>query len=115
MVESSKKVDILVLGLNSDNSIKVLKGKNRPIINFEDRAYILSNISVIDFIIKFDERSPQKIIKKINPDLLFKGSDYRNYYKLNKNENENKMIFTKFISGHSTTSIISRIIELYNN
>ena len=55
--------------------------------------------------------------KKINPDLLFKGSDYRNYYKLNKNknENENKMIFTKFISGHSTTSIISRIIELYNN
>ena len=64
LVESSKKVDILVLGLNSDNSIKVLKGKNRPIINFEDRAYILSNISVIDFIIKFDERSPQKIIKK---------------------------------------------------
>ncbi len=115
LVESSKKVDILVLGLNSDNSIKVLKGKNRPIINFEDRAYILSNISVIDFIIKFDERSPQKIIKKINPDLLFKGSDYRNYYKLNKNKNENKMIFTKFISGHSTTSIISRIIELYNN
>lgn len=68
--------DILIVGINSDNSIKRLKGKNRPIINQEGRVNMLQAIEYIDFIIIFDEDTPIRIIEELQPDIYVKGNDY---------------------------------------
>ena len=76
--ESKEKGDILIVGLNSDKSVKNLKGKKRPIINQLDRANILSSLNVVDYVVIFDEKTPLNIIKSIKPDIITKGSDYKN-------------------------------------
>lgn len=68
--------DVLVVALNSDSSISRLKGKNRPINVFEDRAYIISRLASVDFVIKFNEITPERLIRVIKPDVLIKGGDY---------------------------------------
>ena len=68
--------DILVVGLNSDKSVKNLKGKERPLVNESDRAKILLSIKYVDYVTIFDESTPKDIIKKIKPDTLVKGGDY---------------------------------------
>jgi D-beta-D-heptose 7-phosphate kinase/D-beta-D-heptose 1-phosphate adenosyltransferase len=68
--------DILILGLNSDESVKRLKGKNRPINTQTDRAYILASLQAVDFVVIFDEDTPLNLIKLIKPDVLVKGGDY---------------------------------------
>ena len=68
--------DILIVGLNSDKSVKKLKGKERPLINESDRAKILLSIKYVDYVTIFDESTPKDIIEKIKPDTLVKGGDY---------------------------------------
>ena len=68
--------DILVIGLNSDKSVKNLKGEERPLVNESDRAKILLSIKYVDYVTIFDESTPKDIIKKIKPDTLVKGGDY---------------------------------------
>ena len=68
--------DILVLGLNSDSSVRKLKGSRRPIMTQADRAYLLSAIEVIDCIVIFDEETPARLIQSVSPDVLVKGGDY---------------------------------------
>ena len=68
--------DILVVGLNSDKSVKKLKGKERPLVNESDRAKILLSIKYVDYVTIFDESTPKDIIEKIKPDTLVKGGDY---------------------------------------
>ena len=68
--------DILVVGLNSDKSVKNLKGKERPLVNESDRAKILLSIKYVDYVTIFDESTPKDIIEKIKPDTLVKGGDY---------------------------------------
>ena len=68
--------DILVVGLNSDKSVKNLKGKERPLVNESDRAKILLSIKYVDYVTIFDESTPIDIIEKIKPDTLVKGGDY---------------------------------------
>ncbi len=74
---ASKMADILIIGLNSDISVKKLKGNNRPINNEKDRALLLSVICFIDYIVIFNEDTPYNIIKHIKPDLLVKGGNWR--------------------------------------
>ena len=69
--------DILVVGINSDHSIKKLKGKNRPINSQEDRFKVLSELRCVDCVVIFDEKTPYNIIKKIKPDILTKGGDWK--------------------------------------
>ena len=68
--------DILVVGLNSDKSVKKLKGKERPLVNESDRAKILLSIKYVDYVTIFDESTPKDIIEKIKPNTLVKGGDY---------------------------------------
>ena len=70
--------DILVLGLNSDNSVKRLKGESRPINNELDRAIVLSGLKAVDYIFIFEEDTPYELIKLIKPNILVKGGDYKN-------------------------------------
>ena len=78
ILEESKKLgDILVVALNSDKSIKKIKSSNRPIVSEIDRAYVLSCLRAVDYIILFDDETPEKIISTLMPDILVKGSDYK--------------------------------------
>jgi len=104
--------DILIVGLNSDRSIKAIKGESRPIISQNDRAKLLCAISCIDYVIIFDEDTPERLIKEILPDVLVKGADWRGkpIAGLDVVEaNGGRMEFIKFEQGLSTTKIIEKI------
>ena len=100
--------DILILGLNSDDSIRRLKGMNRPINTQNDRAYILASLEVIDYLVIFDEDTPFELINLIKPDVLVKGGDYEGKEVIGQDiAKELKLV--KFIDGKSTTKTIERI------
>ena len=69
--------DILIVGVNSDDSVNRLKGKKRPLIPYRDRARLLAALKPVDFVVRFSEDTPLNVIKKIKPDVLVKGADYR--------------------------------------
>ena len=103
--------DILILGLNSNNSVKRLKGENRPINDQDDRAYILASLEVVDYVVIFDEDTPFDLINLIQPDILAKGGDYKNKEVVGQDiAKELKLI--DFIDGKSTTKTIERIQNL---
>jgi D-beta-D-heptose 7-phosphate kinase/D-beta-D-heptose 1-phosphate adenosyltransferase len=110
--QAKAKGDILIVGLNSDSSIKSFKSSDRPICNQDDRAYILAAFSCVDHIIIFDEDTPEKLISDISPDVLVKGKDYEgkeiagSKYMLDNNK---KIELVDIIDGKSTSSIISNI------
>jgi len=99
---------ILVLGLNSDSSIKNLKGETRPINNETDRIEFIKLLDLIDYIIIFNELTPLEIIKNIQPDILVKGSDY-SLENVIGHEYSKKVLFYNLIENKSTTNIIKKI------
>ena len=103
--------DILVIGLNSDKSVKRLKGEGRPINSVNERAEMLGALSFVDYVIVFEEDTPLELIKKVQPDVLVKGGDYANEYVVGTNEVEargGKLVILPFVKGKSTTNIIER-------
>ena len=76
LLESKKQGDLLIVGLNSDSSIKKIKGPNRPINNNYQRSLMLASFSYVDFIVFFSDSTPIKLIKKIKPNVITKGGDY---------------------------------------
>lgn len=115
--KAKKLGDVLIVGLNSDLSIKKIKGKNRPIINENERAYILSNLKSVDYIILFDEETPINLIVKLVPDVLVKGEDWKIKDIVGGDfvqKNGGKVSTVKFISNQSSSKIIKRVLELYN-
>jgi len=106
--ESKKFGDILILGLNSDNSVRRIKGDNRPINNQADRAYILASLEVVDYLVLFDQDTPFELINLIKPDILVKGGDYEGKEVVGQHiAKELKLV--KFIDGKSTSKTIERI------
>ncbi|PSM51716.1 D,D-heptose 1-phosphate adenosyltransferase / D,D-heptose 7-phosphate kinase [Campylobacter blaseri] len=100
--------DILVVGLNSDNSVKILKGKERPINSELDRAVLLSALSFVDYVVIFNEQTPYDLIKYLKPNVLVKGGDYEGKEVVGSDlVDELKLV--KFEDGKSTTGIIKRI------
>jgi D-beta-D-heptose 7-phosphate kinase/D-beta-D-heptose 1-phosphate adenosyltransferase len=106
--EAKKKGDVLLVGLNSDDSIRRLKGNTRPILDETARALILSAISYVDYIVLFKEDTPYKLIKEIRPDYLIKGQDW-DKDKVIGREFAKKVVCIKFYPGYSTTAIIKKI------
>jgi D-beta-D-heptose 7-phosphate kinase/D-beta-D-heptose 1-phosphate adenosyltransferase len=108
-LEEAKKLgDILIIGLNDDDSIKRLKGTNRPINNLKDRITFLSKFDFIDFIIPFSEDTPLDLIKEINPDILIKGGDYKIEDIIGR-EYAKETIVLPFVEEKSTTNIINKL------
>jgi D-beta-D-heptose 7-phosphate kinase/D-beta-D-heptose 1-phosphate adenosyltransferase len=103
--------DILILGLNSDNSVKRLKGQNRPINNQDDRAFILAALESVDYVVIFDEDTPYDLIKLVEPDILVKGADYEGKDVVGSNIAK-EVRLVKFIDGKSTTKTIEKINEV---
>ena len=106
--EAKQKGDILVVGLNSDASIKQIKGPKRPIVNQKTRAKILANMIGVDYVILFNQATPYNLIKRIKPDILVKGGDWKQD-KIVGNELVKKVYRVKLCLGHSTTNIINKI------
>lgn len=105
---SKEKGDILIVGLNSDDSIKRLKGQTRPINDISERSKILSLFDFVDYIIIFDDDTPLNILKLLEPDILIKGSDY-NINNIIGKEFTKKIILFDYINNKSSTNIINKI------
>ena len=106
--------DVLIVGLNSDESVRRLKGNNRPIIPMKERAAILSSLSCVDYITVFDEDTPIKLMEAIKPDILVKGNDYKIEEVVGKDIVESyggRVELIKLVDGISTSSIIDRIMK----
>jgi len=112
-INNAKKMgDILVLGLNSDKSLKKLKGTGRPYVSQNDRAYILSQLIPIDAVTIFEEETPLNLIKLVKPDVLVKGGDYSLDEIVGKKEvekNGGTVIAIPLVKGKSTTGLIEKI------
>ena len=111
--KARKSADFLFIGVNDDNSVKKLKGKNRPINSLKDRINFLNRATLDDaFIMKFSESTPLRLIKRIKPVILIKGGDYKanqivgNEF-VKKNNGEVKII--PFLKGYSTSNLIKKI------
>ena len=107
--------DILVLGLNSDSSVRNIKGKGRPIVNQKDRAEVVSSLSPVDYVVIFKEPTPIKLIEAIKPDILVKGADWKRGEIIGENFMKSyggKVARIRLFEGRSTTGIIKRILAL---
>ncbi|MEW6014250.1 MAG: D-glycero-beta-D-manno-heptose 1-phosphate adenylyltransferase [Candidatus Zixiibacteriota bacterium] len=77
LTKAKRLGDILIVGLNTDSSVRKFKGKNRPIQNEKDRARILDALKPVDYVVLFSEETPERLIRMIRPDILVKGADYK--------------------------------------
>ncbi|MCF7858196.1 MAG: D-glycero-beta-D-manno-heptose 1-phosphate adenylyltransferase [Candidatus Cloacimonetes bacterium] len=112
LAEASELGDLLILGLNSDDSVKKLKGSDRPINNQTDRAIVLSALTSISYIVIFEEDTPYKIINHIKPDILVKGGDWSPQDIVGSEivlSYKGQVKSLPFVSGKSTTKLLKKI------
>ncbi len=110
--ETKKFGDVLIVALNSDASVRRLKGEGRPINNEMDRAEVLNGLKSVDYVVLFDEDSPADLLAKIKPDVHTKGADYTVETLPEAKiilENGGRLEFIKFVEGKSTTNTIKKI------
>ena len=115
-LQKSKKLgDVLLVAINSDASIKNLKGKNRPINNLSDRIKVLTSMSFVDYIIPFKSKTPERLYKLIKPSIITKGGDYnkKNIAGLKHVlENGGKLKLIRLTKNKSTSDIINKIRKI---
>ncbi len=108
--------DVLVVGVNSDSSVRKLKGPKRPILPEEERAGILSGLGCVDYITIFSEMDPLKLITSLRPDVLVKGGDWTKEQTVGKEVVERsggKVVILPFIKGASTSNLIYTILKRF--
>ncbi len=113
---AKRQGDLLIVGVNTDNGIRRLKGPKRPIINEVDRLGVLEELESIDYLVTFDEDTPIKLIEQIRPDVLVKGADYAKENVVGWDVVESsggRVALAPLIDGRSTSSVIQRILEAY--
>lgn len=109
--------DALVVGLNSDASVRANKGAGRPINNQHDRALVMGSLRAVDFVIIFDDPEPRDIIGKILPQVLVKGSDWAHYVSGRDivEANGGRVVLAEMVDGRSTTNTITQILRVYGS
>jgi D-beta-D-heptose 7-phosphate kinase/D-beta-D-heptose 1-phosphate adenosyltransferase len=100
--------DILIVGLNSDDSVRRLKGENRPVNSEEDRAAVLGTLKPVAYVCVFEEDTPYELIKAVRPHVLVKGGDYK-ADDIVGNDIAEETVVLSFLEGRSTTKIISKM------
>ncbi len=116
LAAARSKGDILVVGLNSDESVKIIKDEHRPIMNQEQRAEILAGLWCVDYITIFNEPDPLKLIKVIMPDVLVKGADWREQDIIGADvvkAGGGEVVRVSVVPDISTSRIIERIVKKY--
>lgn len=116
LVKSKAMGDVLIVGLNSDASVRRIKGEKRPIVPETQRAFVLSNLKPVDYVVIFDEDTPANLIEKIIPDILIKGADWEINNIVGKDivlKNGGEVKTIRFVNDQSTTNIVRKILEKY--
>lgn len=109
--------DVLIVGINTDESVRRIKGDKRPIVQEDDRAYVVAHLTPVDFVCKFGEETPLNVIRALVPDILVKGADWKIDAIVGKEVVERaggKVATIEFIPDRSTSNIIDRIIERFS-
>ena len=112
LLEAKKLGDVLVVGLNSDDSVRRLKGPSRPINGEKERAFVLAALSFVDYVVLFDEDTPENLIKTVRPDVLVKGGDYALDQIVGADfvrQNGGTVTTIPFVEGYSSTQIIEQL------
>ncbi|HHT9106137.1 MAG TPA: D-glycero-beta-D-manno-heptose 1-phosphate adenylyltransferase [Candidatus Wujingus californicus] len=112
-----KQGDLLVVGLNSDHSVKSLKGPSRPFVSEAERAKMLAALEDVTYVTVFDDLTPEDLIKAVRPDILVKGEDWKDAGVVGREVVESyggKVVLAPLVEGVSTTNIVSRIIDRHN-
>lgn len=115
--QAAKEADLLIVGLNSDNSVKRLKGQHRPVNNQDSRALILASLLMVDAVVIFEEDTPLELINSIGPDVLVKGGDYTIENIVGAKEviaSGGRVVVNPLIEGYSTTNTIDKLKTLNN-
>ncbi|MBO4581922.1 MAG: D-glycero-beta-D-manno-heptose 1-phosphate adenylyltransferase [Bacteroidales bacterium] len=112
LAQAAEKGDKLIIGLNSDASVRCIKGEHRPVTDEYSRAYLLASLFFVDAVILFDELTPYELIQRVQPDVLVKGSDYKPEDIVGADivlAKGGEVTTIHFLPGYSTTSIIEKI------
>ncbi len=110
--QAAKEADILIVGINSDKSVKKLKGNNRPVVDEYSRAIILASLVFVEAIIIFEEETPLELIKSIKPDVLVKGGDYKIEEIAGAKEviaSGGRVVLNPILEGYSTSAILKKL------
>ena len=111
LAKAADLADIMIIGLNTDASVRRLKGKNRPVQDEVSRAMNLSALRFVDYVIMFDEDTPYELIKELQPDVLVKGADYKEHEIVGYDivqKNGGKVETIDFVEGFSTSNILEK-------
>jgi len=112
LAEARSLGDALIVALNSDRSVRALKGKGRPILNEQERAEVMAALACVSYVTIFDEETPREVIARLLPDVLVKGGDWSIDTIVGREEVEvagGQVLSLRYINGSSTTDIIERI------
>lgn len=107
--------DMLIVGLNSDASVRCLKGPSRPVLSQDERAELLSALAAVDYVVIFEEADPSRVIDTLEPDLLVKGADWAKQEVVGRETVERRgghVVTIPLVEGASTTSLLRRIMEM---
>lgn len=118
LMKAKKLGDILFVALNSDSSVRNIKGDKRPILKQDERAFIIANLKPVDYVTYFDEDTPLEIIRELLPDILVKGTDWDIDKIVGKDivESNGGVVKTiEFVNNQSTSKIIKLILDRYNH
>ena len=114
--EAKKTADCLIVGINSDKSVKQYKSDKRPIVPQEQRALLIDNFKAVDYVVIFEETTADNLIEKVKPDIYVKGGDYTEDTlpeTATVKKHGGKIKFIKMTQGCSTTNIINKILDIY--
>jgi D-beta-D-heptose 7-phosphate kinase/D-beta-D-heptose 1-phosphate adenosyltransferase len=112
LAQAAREADLLVVGLNSDNSVKRLKGKDRPFNNQETRTLVIASLVMVDAVVVFEEDTPLDLINAVKPDVLVKGGDYTIDQIVGAKETiqrGGRVVINPIVEGFSTSAMIKKI------
>jgi D-beta-D-heptose 7-phosphate kinase/D-beta-D-heptose 1-phosphate adenosyltransferase len=118
LVQARTLGDVLVVGLNSDESVRRLKGQKRPILNQTERAAILAALEAVDYVTIFADDTPRALILQLRPEVLVKGGDWSAEAVVGKEEVKawgGEVVLIPYQEGNSTTNIIERVLAAYRD
>ncbi len=114
--DAKSKGDILIVGVNSDSSVKRIKGKKRPVVNESDRISLVASLESVDYALLFNEDTPLKVIQALKPNTLVKGADWKQGCIVGEDivsKYGGRVVRIKLVKGRSTTNLINRIVKLF--
>jgi rfaE bifunctional protein nucleotidyltransferase chain/domain len=116
LAEARKVGDLLILGLNSDASVRTIKGEKRPLVPQEERALVVASLAAVDYVTLFDETTPLTLIEYLRPDVLVKGGDWNEASVVGRDAVRSwggRVVIIPLTEGVSTTNIVEKILRIY--